>query len=75
VAYKIISIPVELYKKLAAMKGKKDSFASVIARCLPKEKPELKEFFGTWKMTNEEEARMRKVLKKMWGSKHEMLRF
>ncbi len=74
-SYKLISIPEELYKKLATLKSGKESFASVIGRLISKEKPELKEFFGAWKdMDKDEEKKFLKQLKKVWSSKYEMPR-
>ncbi len=62
---KTLTITEEAYELLAREKKGKESFSEVIKR-LARERGELKDSFGTWKMTDDEEERIFSSLKKNW---------
>jgi len=62
---KTLTITEEAYELLAREKKGKESFSEVIKR-LARERGELKDSFGAWKMTDEEEQKIFSSLKKNW---------
>jgi len=67
-AYKTISISDDVYSKLSALKKGKESFSDLFLRITKEEKPKLSNFYGKWKMSDEEEESIFKELKSLWGS-------
>jgi predicted CopG family antitoxin len=62
---KTLTITEEAYELLSREKKGKESFSEVIKR-LARERGELKDSFGAWTMTDEEEERIFSALKKDW---------
>ncbi len=62
---KTLTITEEAYELLAREKKGKESFSEVIKR-LARERGELKDSFGAWTMSQEEEERVFSNLKKNW---------
>jgi predicted CopG family antitoxin len=62
---KTLTITEEAYELLAREKKGKESFSEVIKR-LARERGELKDSFGAWTMSEEEEEKMVSSLKKNW---------
>jgi predicted CopG family antitoxin len=62
---KTISITKEAYELLSREKKGRESLSEVIKR-LAKERGKLKDSFGAWKMSDDEEERMFSNLKKNW---------
>ena len=65
-AYKTISISDEVYSKLLALKKRNESFSNLFLWLTKKENPDLRNFYGKWKMSDEEEERIFNDIKKMW---------
>jgi predicted CopG family antitoxin len=63
--HKTISITEEAYELLSREKKGRESFSEVIKR-LAKERGKLKDSFGAWKMSDDEEERIFPSLKKNW---------
>ena len=67
--YKNISISDDVYKLLASLKSKGESFNSFFLRVFgKKEKKKLTDFAGAWNMTDDEEREFKRDLKKMWSA-------
>ena len=62
---KTISIKDEAYEALLREKADKESFTDTILR-ITKKSGKISDCFGTWKMTNEEEAAILVELAKGW---------
>ena len=62
---KTLTITEEAYELLAREKKGKESFSEVIKR-LARERGELKDSFGVWTMTDQEEEKIFSSLKKNW---------
>ena len=62
---KTLTITEEAYELLAREKKGKESFSEVIKR-LARERGELKDSFGGWTMSEEEEGRIFSSLQKNW---------
>ncbi len=69
---KTISIKNEAYEALRREKIDNESFTETILR-ITKKSGKISDCFGTWKMTDEEEATIRKDLAKGWQQAQERL--
>lgn len=70
---KNISITKDAYEALQREKGEDESFTEAILR-LTRMRGRLSDCFGTWKMTDEEQALIEKDLRKGWSrAKEKML--
>jgi len=67
-AYKTISISDNAYSKLSALKKRNESFSDLFLRITKEEKPKLRNFYGKWKMSDEEEERIFREINSLWGS-------
>ena len=72
-AIKNISITAEAYNALQREKRDSESFTETILR-LTERSGRLADCFGTWKMTDSEEARMKRELSKGWKQTTERLK-
>jgi predicted CopG family antitoxin len=63
--HKTISITREAYELLSREKKGRESFSEMIKR-LAKERGELEDSFGAWKMSDDEEERIFSSLNKNW---------
>jgi len=52
---KNISITEEVYNKLIAIKGEKESFSELFLRLLKVQRHNIDKLFGTWSLSEEEE--------------------
>ena len=64
--YKTISISDEVYSKLSALKKRNESFSNLFLRLTKEEKPELRNFYGKWKMSDKEEERIFRDMNRLW---------
>ena len=71
-ATKTISVTEEAYEALLREKMNKESFTDTILR-ITKKSGKLADCFGTWKMTDEEEAAIRSELSEGWRITQERL--
>lgn len=69
---KNISITKKAYEALQREKGKDESFTDAILR-LTRARGKLSDCFGTWKMTDEEQASINNDLRKGWLSAAEKI--
>ena len=70
---KTLTITEEAYELLAREKKGKESFSEVIKR-LARERGQLRDSFGTWNMSDEEEAEIFSNLKDGWKRATERLK-
>lgn len=70
---KTLTITEEAYELLSREKKGKESFSEVIKR-LARERGELKDSFGAWTMTDQEEERIFFGLKKNWKKTTQAIR-
>ena len=69
---KMVSLSDKAYEALKAKKHGKESFSDVVLKTIGKDagkKSDLSEFFGAWKMTDEEFNEFNKVLERHRGEK------
>ncbi len=59
---KTITIKEKVYKDLIKVKSKDESFSDLFERLIEEKKPDLKSFFGVWKLTDVESANVKKGL-------------
>ena len=71
-ATKTISVTEKAYEALLREKKSKESFTDTILR-ITKKSGKLADCFGTWKMTDEEEAAIRSELSEGWRITQERL--
>ena len=71
-ATKTISVTEEAYEALLREKKNKESFTDTILR-ITRRSGKLADCFGTWKMTDEEEAAIRSELSEGWRITQERL--
>jgi predicted CopG family antitoxin len=71
-ATKTISVTEKAYEALLREKKNKESFTDTILR-ITKKSGKLADCFGTWKMTDEEEATIRSELSEGWRITQERL--
>jgi predicted CopG family antitoxin len=71
-ATKTISVTEKAYEALLREKKNKESFTDTILR-ITKKSGKLADCFGTWKMTDEEEAAIRSELSEGWRITQERL--
>ena len=69
---KTISIKEEAYEALLREKVDKESFTDIILR-ITKKSGKLADCFGTWKMTDEEQALIESNLRKGWSRAREKM--
>ena len=73
--YRNISTSDEVYRLLSSMKRKGESFNAFFKRSFgARQKPDLMELAGSWKMTDGEWMDVNRELGGMWGKWDERLR-
>ncbi|MBI2971181.1 MAG: antitoxin VapB family protein [Candidatus Aenigmarchaeota archaeon] len=64
--FKTITIKESVYRELSGLKGKSESFSEFFEKLVKekKGKPDLRKFYGSWKMGTGEWRRIGKIVKK-----------
>jgi len=62
-AFKTITIKQETYKDLIKVKISHESFSALFKRLLQERRPNLKDFYGAWKLEKGEAEKMESALK------------
>ncbi|MBS3138706.1 antitoxin VapB family protein [Candidatus Woesearchaeota archaeon] len=61
-ASKTITIKTGVYEQLSGIKGRSESFSALFQRLLREKQPDLLKFAGAWKLTSEEDRRLREAM-------------